>query len=682
MPVLEDALDIDKVEFERPFLYPKQFDALFDPRRYSITEASTKSGKTSAGIVWLIEQAIQGQDGWNYWWVAPVKGQADIAFRRALRALPKDMANPHLTLKTITLINGAVMWFKSGDDPDNLYGEDVYAAVIDEASRLKEDAYYAVRSTLTATRGPIRLIGNVKGKKNFFYQMARKAQQGDPDMGYHKLVASDAVDAGVLEASEVDDARKHLPERVFRELYLAEASDDEGNPFGIQAIARCVKTLSTKPARVWGWDLAKYVDWTVGIALDENGDTCDFERFQMPWDATMERIHGKTGSTPALVDSTGVGDPVLELLQKKPGSKYEGYKFTSESKQKLMEGLAVSIQRQSIGYPDGPIRMELENFEYNYSRAGVRYCLAPSTPILTSSLEWKPVGDLKTGSELIAFDEFPSSLPLRGRRWRSSFITQTEIIKRPCYRLITNDGTDIICSAEHLWLVDLGRSGLKWLRTDSLRSKHPTSFSKRFAPHRLQRLLDVWPTSQSRSAGYLSAAFDGEGTLSQVKKSDNNGHGARLTFSQRDNEMAKEVRSALIEFGFKWSENHGNGSNGDVLAFGLTGRRHEFLRFLGQIRPHRLLPKFDCDKLGILTKKEDVTLSSIEFIGEREVVALGTTTKTLIASGLASHNSAPEGFHDDCVCALALANMHKGHARAPMQISSDVLRRAAQGGRR
>ena len=63
MPVLEDALDIDKVEFERPFLYPKQFDALFDPRRYSITEASTKSGKTSAGIVWLIEQAIQGQDG-------------------------------------------------------------------------------------------------------------------------------------------------------------------------------------------------------------------------------------------------------------------------------------------------------------------------------------------------------------------------------------------------------------------------------------------------------------------------------------------------------------------------------------------------------------------------------------------------------------------------------------------
>ena len=37
--------------------------------------------------------------------------------------------------------------------PDSLYGEDVYGAVIDEASRMKEDAWVAIQSTLTATRG-------------------------------------------------------------------------------------------------------------------------------------------------------------------------------------------------------------------------------------------------------------------------------------------------------------------------------------------------------------------------------------------------------------------------------------------------------------------------------------------------------------------------------------------------
>jgi hypothetical protein len=367
------AADEHLLKYSRPFLYPKQRAAIFDARRYSITEASTKSGKTSGAIVWITEMAFAGCAGWNYWWVAPVSGQADIAFRRCLRAIPRELATPNITLKTITLVNGAIIWFKSGDKPDSLYGEDVYAAVVDEASRTKEDAWYALRTTLTATRGPVRIIGNVKGRRNWFFQMARRAEAGAPDMGYHKLVAADAIEAGVLDADEVEDARRNLPDRVFRELYLAEPSDDEGNPFGLAAIAECIQPLQPGVPTVWGWDLAKHVDWTVGIAFDKQGQTCRFDRFQMPWDETMTRIHAATGRTPALVDSTGVGDPIVEMLQKKPGSKFEGYGFTGPSKQKLMEGLAVAIQSKSITFPAGPITLELEQFEYEYTKTGVRY---------------------------------------------------------------------------------------------------------------------------------------------------------------------------------------------------------------------------------------------------------------------------------------------------------------------
>ncbi len=38
-----------------------------------------------------------------------------------------------------------------------------------------------------------------------------------------------------------------------------------------------------------------------------------------------------------------------------------------------MEGLAVAIQKREVIFPDGPIRLELENFEYEYSRTGVKY---------------------------------------------------------------------------------------------------------------------------------------------------------------------------------------------------------------------------------------------------------------------------------------------------------------------
>jgi hypothetical protein len=162
---------------------------------------------------------------------------------------------------------------------------------------------------------------------------------------------------------------------VFRELYLAEPSDDGGNPFGIAAIAACVVAgpLSKASPVVWGWDLAKHVDWTVGIALDADGRVCRFERFQQPWDSTIIRIVAATGSTPALVDSTGVGDPILEMLQKNRGTHFEGYSFNASSKQKLMEGLAVAIQRRDVTFPDGPIQRELEEFEYEYTRSGVRY---------------------------------------------------------------------------------------------------------------------------------------------------------------------------------------------------------------------------------------------------------------------------------------------------------------------
>jgi hypothetical protein len=382
VPNIEEYL----LEYERPYLYPKQLDAIFDARRYSWIEASTKAGKTSACIVWIFEQALHGQEGWNYWWIAPVSGQADIAFRRALRAIPQELRNENQTLKTITLINGAVIWFKSADKPDSLYGEDVYAAVMDEASRTKEDAWYAVRSTLTATRGPIRLIGNVRGRRNWFYQNARKAERGeDPNHGYHKITAVDAIAAYVLEQEEVDDARKVLPEAVFKELYLAEPSDDQGNPFGLKAIARCVQPMSAGAIPVvHGLDFAKSQDWTVDCGLDEHGRLAKFLRMQIGWEAQIPILRASIGTTPTLGDSTGVGDPIIERLQKAPGSKVEGYIFSPGSKQRLMEGLALAIQSGDVSFPDAPdgvlphdhpghILRELEMFEYEFTRTGVRY---------------------------------------------------------------------------------------------------------------------------------------------------------------------------------------------------------------------------------------------------------------------------------------------------------------------
>lgn len=371
-------------EYTRPYLYPKQLEAMFCPERYGLIEASTKSGKTVSAIAWIVEKALGGQSGWNYWWVAPGYNQAEIAYRRIKQGLTKGSFTAYdtPTPRIITMV-GTCIWFKSADNPDALYGEDVYGAIIDEASRVAQPSWVAVRSTLTATRGPIRIIGNVKGRKNWFYELSRRAEaqmlsQPDPtlrSMHYSKLTADDAVDAGVLHADEIADAKETLPDIIFRELYYAEPGDDTGNPFGLDHIRSCtVAELGSGPVVAWGVDLAKKQDWFVCIGLNENGEVAAFHRWQrVPWRNSIKRVWGLVGEdAKVLVDSTGLGDPVLEELQVEHGN-IQGYHFSPTSKQKLMEGLAVSIQGHEITFPKGYITQELEIFEYEFTRTGVRY---------------------------------------------------------------------------------------------------------------------------------------------------------------------------------------------------------------------------------------------------------------------------------------------------------------------
>jgi hypothetical protein len=131
---------------------------------------------------------------------------------------------------------------------------------------------------------------------------------------------------------------------------------------------------SAEKAIANGVDLAKSVDWNVVIGLDKLAAVCGFERWhQVPWSETETRILEYVGKVPTLVDSTGVGDPIVERLQSKRMAVFEGFHISSASKQKLMEGLAVAIQSRGVLIPDGPIRAELDNFEYVYTRTGVRY---------------------------------------------------------------------------------------------------------------------------------------------------------------------------------------------------------------------------------------------------------------------------------------------------------------------
>jgi hypothetical protein len=367
-----------RIEF--PTLYQKQRELLFHPARYVWIEGATKSGKTHGAISWILFQAFRLKPGQRALWVAPIVQQAKIAFDRAQRYLPDDIFTANRTDRYIEIKGAGRVYFRGADNPDSLYGDDNHAIVVDEASRCKPDVFRAVRSTLTATRGPIRIIGNVKGRSNWFYKGSRRAEQGISGHHFGSLTAGDAVAAGVVEAEEVEDARQTFEAMgklaEFLEIYFNVPTDDGGNPFGLGNIARQTLAAEEVPGSVpvaWGWDLAKSTDWTAGIGLDAEGRVCEFHHFQKSWEETIEYIKRVTGRTPALVDSTGVGDPIVERLQRDVPDVFEGFKFSSSSKQSLMEGLAMAIGGGTVWIPEGAIINELEVFEYEYRRSSVRY---------------------------------------------------------------------------------------------------------------------------------------------------------------------------------------------------------------------------------------------------------------------------------------------------------------------
>ncbi len=168
-----------------------------------------------------------------------------------------------------------------------------------------------------------------------------------------------------------------------------------------------------------------------------------------------------------------------------------------------------------------------------------------------------------------------------------------------------------------------------WLRTDSLR---PGSSC-------LIKALDTWEPDTSYEAGFMSAALDGEGWLSQQTPTGKNRHkhgkGFILGFAQRDNAMLARVKDILTSWGLSFYEKH---YRKDLVQLIFGKPRRDVIKMLGMVRPPRLLHNLTLE-LGMVDLRRKVKVVSVEPVGEQDLIALTTSTKTFLANGYATHNS-------------------------------------------
>ena len=133
-----------------------------------------------------------------------------------------------------------------------------------------------------------------------------------------------------------------------------------------------------------GVDLARKSDWTVCTVISDRGDVVQADRFhQISWSLQVERcalIYRTFGCSKAIVDSTGLGDVVIEQLQE-AGLVVEPYIFTLPSRKALIEELVLALDNCEITIPNTEkfrvYRAELESFEYSMDGSTIRYAAPP-----------------------------------------------------------------------------------------------------------------------------------------------------------------------------------------------------------------------------------------------------------------------------------------------------------------
>jgi hypothetical protein len=322
--------------------------------RFRVAACGRRWGKTLAATAEMIRHAWESPGSLSFW-VAPVLRQSMIAFDLVKRGMPRRaVAEIHKVDRRITLVNGSTVEFKSAEIPENLRGFGIDFLVVDEAAFLPRHLWEEVlRPTLSDREGKALFIGTPKGKNWFFHLFARGRDERQANWESFTFPTGDNP---YISPEEIQDARRSLPEAVFAQEYLARFSDEGAGVFtGVNDIITAKLADPTPGERYTaGLDIGRLRDFTVLTILDPSGAVVYFDRFSRTTWGVMKRRAASAlrryNRAVAWVDSTGVGDPILEDLIRM-GAACRGFRFSNESKAALVENLILMIDEKKIAIP-------------------------------------------------------------------------------------------------------------------------------------------------------------------------------------------------------------------------------------------------------------------------------------------------------------------------------------------
>jgi len=340
---------------------------------FGVVVAPRGSGKTLLAmnlmLYWLLSDKNQ-KGGW----VSPIYNQAKAVYDQVVEAARDIIVQSNRQDLNISFINGSSLKFLSSDNPDSIRGFRFHYLILDEVAFQKESAIQsAILPTLNPTGKKCLLVSTPRGK-NHFYTWYLKGKDMLADTISFKIPLTECP---YINKSLIDEARKSLPESIFKQEYMAEFTDASSDVFvGIEAVAS-----------VGIFDLSRRQDVFVGVDTGLQEDmsvlTCINTVGRVVWVEALNRenissiadkfsnILTNYNVVGGYVETNGIGRAMYDLLKKK-FPKIKEWNTTQDNKTEMVRKLIGDIESLNIEIPSIDLCPELhqEMSSYTYKLSG------------------------------------------------------------------------------------------------------------------------------------------------------------------------------------------------------------------------------------------------------------------------------------------------------------------------
>lgn len=304
-------------------------------------------------------------------------------YRQAKQVIWDSLVKNHVPMELVDKLNeselaiywknGSIQRFAGCEDFDKHRGINPIDVVFDEFPEMDERIWTVIiQPILRENRGTASFGYTPKGQ-NHAFRLLQAAKDNDQWFWDIRSV----YDTMAIEPAELEEAKANTPEAYFKQEYLCEFLDSAGSFFRRIHENLWEGDLTPEYTRIYqlGVDLAKYQDWTVITPVDLTTFRVGRqERFnQVDWNLQKSRIEAASlrhNGAKTVIDSTGVGDPIVEDLERM-GVPIEPYRFTATSKRQLLDNLAILLEQDRIKLPNDPeLIAELQGINFALDERG------------------------------------------------------------------------------------------------------------------------------------------------------------------------------------------------------------------------------------------------------------------------------------------------------------------------